>query len=133
MLRPSFRKYFQDDNFSGTEVVGDGDTEPFVDANTVWNEEVSDADGSKEKAEKSIKPHVGPKSVQGSSKDPSWDSERSVYELQLNQLQEQLVETMVENQQLGTYNYSEFWFVLTQTCRYIRIFNSFEDFCLMNN
>ena len=106
MLRPSLRKKFQEDNFSEMSNIMDSwDTEPFVDANPVseTQNDIRKSDGgtiSKEDiGTKSVKKISG--SSNGNAKDPLWDSDRSVYELQLNQLQEQLVETMVENQQLG--------------------------------
>ena len=108
MLRPNFKKYFQEDNFSESScVLNDGDAEPFVDANPVWESRESNGDCEDGKKESRPKPKSVQQDVRSSgksTKDPDWDSDRSVYELQLNQLQEQLVETMVENQQLGKDN-----------------------------
>ena len=107
MLRPSLRKKFQEDNFSElSNIVDSWDAEPFADANPEWEtqNDITKSDGGTSSKEdtgtKSVKQNSG--SSDENAKDPLWDSDRSVYELQLNQLQEQLVETMVENQQLGT-------------------------------
>ena len=41
------------------------------------------------------------KSDKKNEKGDKWEDERRIFETQLNQLQEQLVATMVQNQQLG--------------------------------
>lgn len=87
MLRPSFKKYFHDGNSD------DSDVEPALEAEpSLVSEKI-------EKAPSKLEPCKGGL-TEG---DPNWSSDRSIYEMQLNQLQEQLVETMLENQQLGNY------------------------------
>lgn len=109
MLRPAFKKYFQEDNFGDSpDFNEEEDAEPFVDASPAWESRDLKDGNSAGKSSRPSRPSTQPtpgqndEEVSGEKeKDPNWDSERSVYELQLNQLQEQLVETMVENQQLG--------------------------------
>ena len=114
MLRPSFRKHFLEDNFSEiSNIADDGNAESFTDASSVSDTRTSTtiSDGgafSKREIEtKSVQRNSGESNE--NAKDPLWDSDRSVYELQLNQLQEQLVETMVENQQLGKETFYAFF------------------------
>ncbi len=98
MLRPSFKKYFHDDNFSDSSIASENESEL---ANEVEPSLLSD-----ERAEEDGGPKLGDKETLFKKlkrkSDPNWDSDRSIYEIQLTQLQEQLVETMLENQQLGT-------------------------------
>ena len=96
MLRPSFKKYFQEDNFSEPVTTNEDDVEPCVDVKPDWTP--SDSSSTKEKGDDKKS-----ESTDRVKDDPGWDSDRSIYEMQLNQLQEQLVETMVENQQLGKF------------------------------
>ena len=109
MLRPSFRKYFQDDNLDQSNTVDDFDPELYVDANPTWDSNSTENDDKSVLKKESIgEGSKATKKEPGFGKDdPNWDSDRSIYELQLNQLQEQLVETMVENQQLGKKPFKE--------------------------
>ena len=104
MLRPSFRKHFHEDNFNDISDVLENevaDASSVFDSRTNNSKSESSIDGKADIRPKSMLQKPGKPNEGG--KDPQWDSDRSVYELQLNQLQEQLVETMVENQQLGIY------------------------------
>eukprot|EP00795_Rhopilema_esculentum_P002407 gene2407-18055_t len=94
MLRPSFKKLFQEDNFSESLTMNEDDAESCVDVKPDWTPSDSSSTKGKGDDKKS-------ESTDRVKDDPGWDSDRSIYEMQLNQLQEQLVETMVENQQLG--------------------------------
>ncbi len=94
MLRPSFKKYFHDDNFSDSPTLQD---ETELGAEAEVEPSLLEKDGG------DVKDGLLKKStiLKSQNDDPNWISDRSVYEIQLNQLQEQLVETMLENQQLG--------------------------------
>ena len=82
MLRPSFRKLLRDDNWTNPGDPTEEDQE-WLNGTNGGNKTRSQPQAEMERS------------------DSKWDSDRSVYEMQLNQLQEQLVATMVENQQLG--------------------------------
>ena len=104
MLRPSFRKHFHEDNVNDISDVLENEVaeaSSVLDSRTNKSNSESSVDGKVDIKPKSMPQKPGKPNE--SEKDPQWDSDRSVYELQLNQLQEQLVETMVENQQLGIY------------------------------
>eukprot|EP00794_Sanderia_malayensis_P006066 gene6066-6768_t len=94
MLRPSFKKLFNEDNFSESMTVED-DVEPAI-------EEEAEPSLLKKDCQDGAFLSRPAESKMHNSGDPKWDSDRSVYEIQLTQLQEQLVETMLENQQLGS-------------------------------
>ena len=101
MLRPSFRKYFKDDNLDPSNTMDDFDPERYVDANPTWDSNSTENDDKSVLKQEGIGEGSKATKKKPGEDDPNWDSDRSIYELQLNQLQEQLVETMVENQQLG--------------------------------
>ena len=103
MLRPSFRKYFKDGDLDPANSIDDFDPELYVDANPTWDSDSTENHADNKSVVKQGGISEGSKATKQDKgeDDPNWDSDRSIYELQLNQLQEQLVETMVENQQLG--------------------------------